>query len=140
MAGISEVASVIAVISVSAKITSLCSQYSIAVKNSRKDIERLQRKVSNINDVFGQVEQLLNGRDKTLLSATHNLSDSLKDCLLQLGELKMQLEHDKTRKAMSRFGIRALKWPFTSKEVEKYIASLESYEQIYTLVLLADQT
>ncbi|MCJ1348728.1 hypothetical protein MMC31_006961 [Peltigera leucophlebia] len=140
MAGISEVASVIAVIDASAKIISLCFQYSTAVENSRKDIERLQRKVSNIKDVFGQVEPLLDGRDKTLLSATHNLSDSLKECLLQLEELKTQLEPDKTRKAMSRFGFRALKWPFTSKEVEMYIANLESYEQIYTLALLADQT
>ena len=140
MDGLSGAASVIAVIDVSAKIISLCFQYSTAVKNSRKDIERLQKKVNNIKDVFGQVEQLLDGRDKTLRSATHNLSDSLKECLLQLEVLKTQLEPGKTRKAMSRFGVRALQWPFTSKEVEKYIASLESYEQIYTLALLADQT
>ena len=140
MDGLSGAASVIAVIDVSAKIISLCFQYSTAVKNSRKDIKCLQRKVSNIKDVFGQVEQLLDGRDKTLRSATHNLSDSLKECLLQLEELKTQLEPGKTRKAMSRIGVRALKWPFMSKEVEKYIACLESYEQIYTLALLADQT
>ena len=41
---------------------------------------------------------------------------------------------------MSRIGVQALKWPFTSKEVEKLVASLESYEQIYTLALLTDQT
>ena len=140
MSGLSEVASIMAVIDVSAKIISLCFQYSAAVRNSRKDIERLQKKVSNINDVFRQVEKLLDGQNKTLLSATHNLSDSLKECLRQLEELKTQLEPGKTRNAMSRFGIRALKWPFTSKEIEKYIASLESYEQIYTLALLADQT
>ena len=140
MDGLSGAASVVAVIDVSAKIISLCFQYSTAVKNSRKDIERLQKKVSNIKDLFGQVEQLLDGRDKTMRSATHNLSDSLKECLLQLEELKTQLEPGKTRKAMSRIGVRALKWPFTSKEIEKYIASLESYEQIYTLALLADQT
>lgn len=140
MDGLSGAASIIAVIDMSAKIISLCFQYSTAVKDSKKDIERLQKKISNIKDVFGQVEQLLDGRNKTLLLATHNLSDSLKECLLQLEELKTQLEPGKTRKTMSRFGVRALKWPFTSKEVEKYIASLESYEQIYTLALLADQT
>ncbi len=140
MDGLSGAASIIAVIDMSAKIISLCFQYSTAVKDSKKDIGRLQKKISNIKDVFGQVEQLLDGRNKTLLLATHNLSDSLKECLLQLEELKTQLEPGKTRKTMSRFGVRALKWPFTSKEVEKYIASLESYEQIYTLALLADQT
>lgn len=138
MEGLSGAASVIAVVEVSAKIISLCFQYSTAVRNSRKDIERLQKKVSNIKDVFEQVEQLLDGRNKTL--ATHNLLDSLKKCLLQLEELKTQLEPGKTRKTMSRFGVRSLKWPFTSKEVENCIASLESYEQICTLALLADQT
>ena len=138
MDGLSGAASIIAVIDVSAKIISLCFQYSTAVSNSRKDIERLQKKVSNLKDVFGQVEQLLDGQNKT--PATHNLSDSLKECLWQLEELKTQLEPGKTRNAMSRVGFRALKWPFTSKEVEKCIASLESYEQIYTLALLADQT
>ena len=137
MDGLSGAASIIAVIDVSAKIISLCFQYSTAVRNSRKDIGRLQKKVSNIKDVFGQVEQLLDGRNKTLLLANHRLSDSLRECLLQLEELKTQLEPGN---ATSRFGVRALKWPFTSKEVEKYIAGLESYEQIYTLALLADQT
>lgn len=138
MEGLAGAASVIAVVEVSAKIISLCFQYSTAVRNSRKDIERLQKKVSNIKDVFEQAEQLLDGRNKTL--ATHNLLDSLKNCLLQLEELKTQLEPSKTRKTMSRFGVRSLKWPFTSKEVENCIASLESYEQICTLALLADQT
>ena len=140
MDGLSGAAIIIAVIDVSAKIISLCFQYSTAVRNSRKDIECLQKKVSNIKDVFGQVKQLLDGQNKMQLLATHNLSDSLNECLRQLEELKTQLEPGKTRNAMTRFGFRALKWPFTSKEVEKYIASLESYEQIYTLALLAEQT
>ena len=80
MDGFSGAASVIAVIDVSAKIISLCFQYSNAVKDSRKDIERLQRKVNSIKNVFGQVKQLLDERDKTLLPATHHLSDSLKEC------------------------------------------------------------
>ena len=70
MDGLSGAASIIAVIDVSAKIISLCFQYSNAVRNSRNDIERLQKKVSNIKDVFEQVEQLLDVQNKTLLSAT----------------------------------------------------------------------
>ena len=136
MDGLSGVASAIAVIDMSAKITALCFQYSASVINARKDIERLQRKVSDIENVFRQVRQLLDGQDKI----QPDLSGSLKECLLQLEELQMQLEPGKTRKAMSRVGVRALKWPFTSKEVENLIASLESYEQIYTLALLTDQT
>lgn len=69
-----------------------------------------------------------------------DLSGSLKGCLLQLENLKTQLEPEKTRKAMSRVGVRALKWPFSRKEVEKLVANLESYEKIYNSALLIDQT
>jgi Fungal N-terminal domain of STAND proteins len=140
MDGLSAAANVIAVVDISAKIASLCFQYSVAVKNAKEDIGRLQRKVNDIKDVLGEVQQLLDGRDKTRLSATNKLLDSLKECFLQLEELKTQLEPGKTRKAMSRFGVRALKWPFTSKEVEKIVASLERYEQTFSLALQADQT
>ena len=144
MDGLSGAASVITIINLSAKITHLCFQYSDAVKDAKKDIERLQRKVSDIQNILSEVGQLLNGPDKPLLSATNKLSDSLKECFLQLQELETQLETQlkprKTRELMSRFGLQALKWPFSSKEVEKLVANLERYEQTYTLALQADQT
>ena len=140
MDGFSGATSVIAVIDLSAKIASLCFQYSVAVKNAKRDIERLQRKVSDIKDVLGEVKQLLDGRDKTLLSATYKLSDSLKECFLQLTELNKQLDSSKTRKIMGQVWVRALRWPFTSKEVETLVARLERYEQTYILALQADQT
>ena len=139
MDGLSGAASVVAVIDISAKITSLCFQYSVAVKDAKRDIERLQRKVNDIEKILGEIKQLLDGRDKTMLSATRKLSDSLEQCFQQLNKLKTQLEPGKTRKAMSRFGVRALKWPFTSEEVEKVVANLERYEQTYTLALQTDQ-
>jgi len=140
MDGLSGAASVIAVVDISAKIASLCLQYSVAVKNAKEDIERLQRKVNDIKDVLGEVRRLLDRRDKTRLSATHKLLDSLKECFLQLEELKTQLDPGITRKAMNRFGVRALKWPFTSKKVEKIVASLKRYEETFSLALQADQT
>jgi len=140
MDGLSGAASVIAVVDISAKIAPLCFQYSVAVKNAKEDIGRLQRKVNDIKDVLGEVQQLLGRRDKTRLSAVNKLLDSLKKYFLQLEELKTQLEPGKTRRAMSRFGVRALKWPFTSKEVEKIVASLERYEQTFSLALQVDQT
>ena len=140
MDGLSGAASVITIINLSAKITHLCFQYSDAVKDAKKDIERLQRKVSDIKNILREVEKLLKGPNKPLLSATNKLSDSLKQYLLQLEELQTQLKPRKTRELMSRFGLQALKWPFSSKEVEKLVANLERYEQTYTLALQADQT
>jgi hypothetical protein len=139
MAGLSGAASVIAVIDMSAKITSLCFQYSIAIRDAKKDIERVQRKVGDITRVLEKAKELLDGRDKARLPATHTLFASLKECLQELEDLKTELEPGKTRKAMTRFGVRALKWPFTSKQVEKIVSRLEGYEQTFTLVYQVDQ-
>jgi Fungal N-terminal domain of STAND proteins len=140
MDGLSAAASVIAVVDMSAKITSLCFQYLIAVKDAKNDIERLQRKVGEIRGILEKIKQLLDGRDKARLSTTSELSNSLKECFRELKELKAELEPRKARKAMSRFGVRALKWPFTSKQVEKIVSGLERYEQAFTLALQVDQT
>jgi hypothetical protein len=139
MDGLSAAASVIAIIDISAKIALLCFQYSVAVKDAKKDIERLERTVTDVKNILEEVKQLLDGQDKTRFSATHKLSDSLKECSRQLQELKTQLEPGKTYKVMHRFGVRALKWPFTNKQVEKMVASLKEYEQTFSLALQVDQ-
>jgi hypothetical protein len=80
---------------------------------------------------------LLDGPHKARLSNTHDLFMSLEQCLRELGGLKSKLE---SSKAISRFGVRALKWPFTSKQVEKIVSSLERHEHTFTLELQIDQT
>jgi hypothetical protein len=60
MDGLSGAASVIAVIDISAKIGSLCSQYSMAVKDAKNDIDRVQRKVGDITHILETIKQLLN--------------------------------------------------------------------------------
>ncbi|KAF1974770.1 vegetative incompatibility protein HET-E-1 [Bimuria novae-zelandiae CBS 107.79] len=140
MDGLSGAASVIAVIDMSAKITALCFQYSVAVKDAKNDIERIGKKVSNIKRVLESIKKLLDGLHKARLSTTHGLFKSLKQCLLELQRLEEKLEPSKTRKAMSKFGMRALKWPFTSKQVEKIVTNMNSYEQTFTLALQVDQT
>lgn len=61
------------------------------------------------------------------------------ECFLQLKELNKQLEASKICKALRHFWIQALRWPFTSKDVESLVARLEKYEQTYTLALQVDQ-
>jgi hypothetical protein len=140
MDGLSGAASVIAVIDMSTKITALCFQYSIAVKNAKNDIERIEKKVGDIKRVLESIKELLDGPHKARLSTTHGLFKSLKQCLRELQELNEELEPGKTRKTMSRFRVRALKWPFTSKQVDKIISSIGGYEQTFTLALQVDQT
>ncbi|PZD23658.1 WD40 repeat protein [Pyrenophora tritici-repentis] len=140
MDGLSGAASVVAVIDISAKITLICYQYSIAVKDAKDDIERVQRKFDDITHILEKLKQLVDSQDKKRLSTTHGLSDSLKRCLRELEDMKVKLDPGKTRKTISRIGLRALKWPFTSKQVDKIVSTLEGYEHTFTLALQVDQT
>lgn len=139
MDGLSAAASVTAIINISVQVASLCFQYSVAVKDARKDIDRLNKKVTDIKSVLEEVRQLLDRHDKTRLSTTYKLSDSLKECHQQLQGLKAQLEPGKTRKLMRRIGVQDLKWPFTNKRIEQMVAGLEKYEQTFSLALQVDQ-
>ncbi|KAL5374570.1 hypothetical protein DPSP01_011849 [Paraphaeosphaeria sporulosa] len=144
MDSLSGAASVIAVIDISTKVASLCLQYSTEVKHAKGDIERLHQKVGETKIVLGKLQQLLDKRGKSQLPATNTLLGPLQRCLEELKELEAtlqtNLEPSGPRKAMQRFGLRALKWPLTSKEVEKTIQNLEKYGHTFSLALQVDQT
>jgi septal ring factor EnvC (AmiA/AmiB activator) len=140
---LSGAASVIAVVDMSAKVASLCFQYSVEVKHAKGDIERLHRKVNDIQSVLEKLQKLLD-QNKLQLSSTRTLLDSLQGCSRDLDELKATLQANlqpsRGRKAMQRFGIRALKWPLTSKEVEKAVQNLDKYGNNFSLALHIDHT
>jgi DNA-binding transcriptional MerR regulator len=139
MEGLASAASVLAIIDVSAKIASLCFQYSVAVKNAKKDIERLQAKVNAVEIILSEIKQLLESQDGTRLATTRKLSAPLGEYARELEALRTRLDPGKARTVMKRVGLQALKWPFTSKEVEKIVASLGAYEQTFSTALLTDQ-
>jgi hypothetical protein len=140
MDGLSVAASVVAVIDISAKIGSLCFQYSMAVKDAKNDIERVQRKVGDITHILETIKQLLDNQDETRLSTTQGLFDSLTQCLQDLKDIQVKLEPGKGRKTMRRIGLRALRWPFTSKQVEKIVSTLDGYKQTFMSALGVDHT
>jgi hypothetical protein len=140
MDGLSGAASIIAVVDISAKVASLCFQYSLAVKGAKNDITRLHTKVGDVKGILEKIKQLLDGPGNARLPTTDTLSVPLKQCLEDLQRIKTDLEPGTARKTMKRFGFRALKWPFTSEGVEKMVARLEKYEQTFNLALQVDQT
>jgi hypothetical protein len=139
MDGVSAAASVLAVIDMSVKVASLLFQYSKEVKNAKEDIGRVQRQVDSLTNASESVRQLLQGPNGAKLQASQKLLAALHDSLSQLGRLKQRLEPRKTRKVMSSFGIRALKWPFDSKDIEKVVQDLGTCTQTISLSLQVDQ-
>jgi len=139
MTGIELAASVIAVIDMSARVSSLCFQYYTNVGNARDDIARLRKQADGLMAIVKHLQPLLDGPNGAKFETSQNLRDALDDCLSQLAELEKKLDPGKARKAMRRIGIRALKWPFKSNEVEIIVKSLGRCMDAISLGLQVDQ-
>ncbi|KAF5263420.1 hypothetical protein FOXYS1_5834, partial [Fusarium oxysporum] len=124
MEGLGVAANVIAVVDISFKLAEWCVQYAHDVKNARKDIEKLQREVVNFQVAIGQVKSLIEGPGGQALQASRQLGSAIEDARSTLEELERKLQPSTGRKAMSRVGWRALKWPFSNKAVEETIQHL----------------
>ncbi|RYP40199.1 hypothetical protein DL768_010663 [Monosporascus sp. mg162] len=144
MEGIGAAAGVIALIELSAKVTSLCLQYSSAVKNAKSDIERLQGELDRLQTTLQGARQLLESADGERLRTSQQLRDGLGGCSAQLTDLQAKLQStldpQGARKIMRRFGFRALKWPYKSENVDAIIRTLERYRDTLSAALLIDQS
>lgn len=133
-------ASIIAIVELSAKVGKLCVQYSTTAGNAKADVSRLQTRLKDLNICLEAAQRLLHDPKNTALATSRSLNDSLNACETGLAEVRDRLDPGSARKAMRRFGLRALKWPFESKEISTVIANLEHYKQTITLCLQVDQT
>jgi hypothetical protein len=142
MEAVGSAASVITLIELSAKVASLCFQYSSAVKNARSDIERLRGELKRLTTTLQGAQQLLESPNGKRLQTSQGLRNGLIDCSSQLSQLQSRLEKKANpgpaRKAMSRIGFRALKWPFESKEIDAIIKNLERYRDTLSVGLAVD--
>jgi hypothetical protein len=139
MEGLGAAASVIAVVDMSAKVGSLLFQYSKDVRNAKEDIGRVQLQVTSLKNASESVQQHLNGPDGEKLEASQKLRDALQQGCSQLESLEQRLLPGKRRKIMSRYGLRALKWPLDRKDIEKTIQDIGRYTQAISLALQLDQ-
>ena len=134
------VSSVIAVVDLSAKVFALCLRYSREVKNAKDDIEKLREEVATFQATTKELQALVEGPRGKELKASQQVKSAVENGRLRLEELEKQLQPSTRRKTMSSFGLRALKWPFDSKEVKGTIEDLERCRGTISLALNIDQT
>ncbi|KAF7536892.1 hypothetical protein G7054_g4190 [Neopestalotiopsis clavispora] len=145
MEALGGVGSIIAVVDLSAKILSLCSQYFKEVKNARNSIEDLQKAVTNIQTQHEKTRALLEGRMGFLLETSQELIKGHHGCKRELEDLKLTLEQNfntknGSSKIMRKFGQRALKWPFEASTVHATARKLRGFQEDMTNGLIIDQT
>ncbi|EJT69636.1 hypothetical protein GGTG_12520 [Gaeumannomyces tritici R3-111a-1] len=128
MEGLGAAASAIAVIEIAAKVGDLCLQYVRKVKNAKHDIERFRQHIEDLKAIAEGAQRLLHGPDGSRFETAQNLHSALANARSQLDpihtRLNGKLNNGRTHRAMRRVGLRALVWPFESKEVEKIISDL----------------
>jgi NACHT domain len=133
------VASAITVIDLSAKVASQCSDYYTNVKNAQDDIQRLQREAQGLKPVLERVLRLCDGPNGVKLQESQSLREEVKECKKQLAQLETKLEPRTRTKLMSRYGVRALRWPLKRKEVDGIMKNLKSCRDNISFRLQVDQ-
>jgi hypothetical protein len=96
--------------------------------------------LNDLDTCLRGVHRVLYGPNNQALTISRELIDSLDGCKSELVQMQNRLDPGKARKTMRRLGLRALKWPFDSKEVSGIVANLEHYKQTIMLSLQIDQT
>ncbi|KAH8657573.1 ankyrin repeat-containing domain protein [Tricladium varicosporioides] len=141
MAGLGEAASIIAVIQISGKVFDLCQTYYVGVKEARKDIKRLREEITSLQDVLVNLADLADDpgmAQGSILSLLNQQRGPVQQCQKDLTELITKLEAKQAKNKMKQFGLRTLKWPFTSKDVEKLLAITGRHKATFNLALTMD--
>ena len=139
MEALGGVASVIAVVELSANVAKLCVQYARAVQNAQGEIKRLQTSVNSLQDVLKEAQQIIDEPAGTRLAISSKTSALLDGCSMHLSNLQEKLNPRKSRKLMSRIGLQDLKWPFGRKELDGIIDELARDKQTVALAFQLDQ-
>ncbi|KAL3454253.1 hypothetical protein BJX65DRAFT_85801 [Aspergillus insuetus] len=130
-------ADAIAATNLSVRVTSLCLEYSKNGKNTNDndDIDRLHQTATNLKTVSENLTKLLNGPNSSCLESSQELIIAIEDSLSMLQRIEQELSPGITRRALSRAGFRALKWPLTSNDVERTAQDLKRCTQAMSLAL-----
>lgn len=141
MDGLSAAASVIAVVQISEKVFNLCRMYYLEVKKARKDIKRLRDEVTSLQDVLTNVADLAEdpcSANLSILSLLNQQNGPVQQCQGDLAGLITNLDPGQGKNKMKQFGLRALKWPFNSKDVEKLLTTIGRHKATFNLALTSD--
>lgn len=132
---------IIAVIESSSRVLTLLAKYYSGVKKAKEDIDGLKHEVEAFHNVLLKTQDLVgNSNNATKLPVLTSLATTIGDSSADMKKIRDKLDSSKGGKAMSRVGFRALQWPFTKKEVEEHIATLQEHKKTLALALGLDQT
>lgn len=130
----------IAVGQVSAKILSIIWKYYSEVKDAKNEVTHLADEIQDFHNVMQKFLELLQ-KDSMVakVPASASLITTIEQSLSDINILESKLDPGTGAKVMKRVGKRALKWPFTKKEVDEWVTRFQRLKGTLILALNADQ-
>ena len=129
----------LAVGQVSGSVLKIIWKYYGDVKDAKSDIQSLANELKDFQNVALEVQKLLQKRGANAdLPTSSDLTQTLKQSLLDVQDLELKLDPGTGDKLMKRVGRRALKWPFTKMEVVEWVSKLQRFKSTLNLALNAD--
>ena len=130
----------IAVGQVSAKVLSIIWKYYSEVKDAKSNVTRLANEIQDFQNVMQKFSELLQ-KDSVVakVPASASLITTIKQSLSDINILETKLDPGTGAKVMKRVGKRALKWPFTKKEVDEWVTRFQRLKGTLSLAMNADQ-
>ena len=135
MEALASVGSIIAVVQIAGSVAKLCGGYIADVKDARQDIERMQQEVATLRDVLQRMAEASDRKNPKPLNLSTNVLESVDRCSKDLGSLQEKLQPNTRHKTMSKFGVRALKWPLSKASVNEEMGMIEGYLIIFNTAL-----
>lgn len=124
-----------------AKVIATLYKYGEDVSHAGEDIDRIRDMVNQLSEVTSSVQELLEHHGNSHgLRTFQLLRDGVLGTEKKLQRLVDDLSISTGRTRLRRFGLRALKWPFHSRETEGILSNLRASLDILTYSLQIDQT
>ena len=140
MEGLGIAANVIAVVDLSVKVADWCVEYCKSAKNAKDDIVRFRLEVIGLQSAADGVKELLSGPSRERLKASQQLCNSVRHSESELQAVYERLRPTSARGALTRLGLRTLRWPFQGREVERIVQNIARCTQAINHALQVDQT
>lgn len=130
-------ASIIAVIQLTGKVTSLGYRYISGVTRATKDLLGLVKELGSLVEVLDCLQEYANTNPQSaVLQKLNSQTGPLRGCAVELQRLQLKLEPKDGMKGV----FQNLKWPLQESETSQHIMGIERHKNLFALALTLDQT
>jgi hypothetical protein len=142
MEPLSAAASIIAVIQITSKVYELCTNYYLHAKHAKDDIRRLKQEVDTLQDILLSITDLSESGSPGVINVLEKVTKDgglLDQCRDDLTALLQKLNPSGSGNSLDKLMFN-LKWPFSRKDLDVTLDTIERYKSSLALATASEQT